>query len=191
MELVWLKLVAGTPLTSLRMNRKWVPHSGERFSSPPLFSGAGCPAPTPSPHALPPSGAAGCSALAAGVVCCGSRAGGLPSAPVTGMRGGRGERGAGRRRRWGHVKSGFLFPSRHESVAPVPVLYVHVPPFQLGAQGMQDFAVERDAHEAVARLVGPFRRQNAFAAGPRHLRHPCLSTFLVAPVLGESELLPS
>ena len=28
MELVWLKLVAGTPFTSLRMNRKWVPHSG-------------------------------------------------------------------------------------------------------------------------------------------------------------------
>src|SRR5262247_1548970 len=37
MELVWLKLVAGTPCTALRMHRKWVPHSGERFSSPPLF----------------------------------------------------------------------------------------------------------------------------------------------------------
>ena len=79
----------------------------------------------------------------------------------------------------------------HESVAPGSVLYVHAPPFQLGAQGIQDLAGERDEHEAVARLVGPFRRQNAFAAGPRHLRHPCLSTFLVAPVLGQSELLPS
>src|SRR5262252_1545094 len=78
----------------------------------------------------------------------------------------------------------------HESVAPVPVLYVHAPPFQLCAQGIQDLAVERDEHEAVARLVGPFRRQNEFAAGPRHLRHPCLSTFLVAPVLDQSELLP-
>ena len=59
------------------MHRKWVPHSGERFSSPPLFlqhlslqqsppfSVAGCPAPIPSPQALPPSAAAGCSALAA------------------------------------------------------------------------------------------------------------------------------
>src|SRR5215510_11805934 len=67
--------------------------------SPP-FSGAGCPAPIPSPQALPPSGAAGCSALAAGVVDCGSRAGGLPSPPVTGMRGAggsavRGAAGAG------------------------------------------------------------------------------------------------
>jgi hypothetical protein len=94
-------------------------------SAVPPFSGAGCPAPTPSPQALPPSGAAGGAALAAGVVCCGSWAGGLSSPPVTGMRDGWGERGAGRRRRWGHVKSGFLFPIR------LVVVKVHHPRISL------------------------------------------------------------
>src|SRR5215467_10994848 len=42
------------------------------------------------------------------------RASGLPSTPVTGMRSGWGERGAGRRHRWGRVKSGFLFPILRE-----------------------------------------------------------------------------
>ena len=36
---------------------------------------------------------------------------GLPCPPVTGMRGGWGEHGAGRRRSWGRVKSGFFFLS--------------------------------------------------------------------------------
>jgi hypothetical protein len=47
------------------------------------------------------------------------------------MRGGWGERGAGRRRRWGHVKSGFLFPIRKSGfLFPIRQFWVNPSGFQ-------------------------------------------------------------
>src|SRR5207253_2227851 len=77
----------------------------------------------------------------------------------------------------------------HESVTPVPIFHVHSPSFQLRAQGIQHFDIERDEHEALAYLIGPLRGENERAALPLDLSDPSLPLFLITPWLAEPKLL--